>query len=177
MFCRKDDHLFLIENRPAIGTMVGSNLRFGRGIVWCSIQPNAIYILMNYIPLVFGGIASIILTIKTLRLIRQESEVSEYKKVVIYPLIQFISVIPALAERLNDLATGQLNFTLFLIYVVASRSQGIINALFWGRSILKELKQGSIGHSSFTPGDPTFIRYDTSTIYQNVSLVTEEKKN
>lgn len=132
---------------------------------------------MNYIPLTIGGIISVILIVKTLRLIRQESEVSEYKKVIIYPLIQFISILPAIISRVNDLVTGEMNFTLFLIYIITSRGQGAINALFWGKTIFKDFRKVSLGTSSFTPGgDPLFMKYDTSTICQNVSLVGDENK-
>ena len=91
--------------------------------------------LLFYIVVIISGIVSLYYYCKLFKYLNQ-SVSSQYSKEVrgffVYPLILFISWMPAIFDLVYSDVLGNFSFTVRIIHVVASHLQGFMNALAYG---------------------------------------------
>ena len=168
-FCFSVNNLsFLCLNiyRPLAGTYWNKYIYYGPSFTWCAINPESIYLLFTFLPILIGAIVSFYWGIKTILFIKDSSlnYIVEYKNALVYPIIQFVSWLPAVIDRIYNVTTGNIWFPLLLVHVICARSQGIINALFYGKSNYQNMKNYIKNGSEIDLYDPLYLKYDLSSI-------------
>ena len=153
--------------RPLAGNYIGDQyVYYGPSFTWCAVNPEWVYLLLTFVPILFGAILSFYWGAKTIIFIKdwRLNYVVEYKNALVYPIIQFVSWLPAVIDRVYHLFSGNIYFPLLMFHIIFARSQGIINAIFYGKSNYENLRNYLQNGSDIDYADPLYLRYDLSSV-------------
>ena len=141
----------------AISVYMNGPMYFGNALGFCDILPSFYEIIFIDLPLWLIIFATAYYTYKIAQVAIDpftKKKSREYTSALVYPFILVLLWLPSLTDRIVFYMTDRPIFYLVVIHIAASRSQGFVNALVYGKSKYKMIRNYLKGKAYNVPGSP-----------------------
>mgnify|MGYP002621090980 CR=1 FL=1 len=125
-----------------IGHLVGVGPYFGAALGFCSLLPETDNIVIVQLPQWICIIVTFVYAFKIINEMKRKfvtNSMNEYRAILIYPLITIICWLPVSINRIIFAFHGTV-FPLMVAHIATTRIQGFLNALVYGKSEIRKIK-------------------------------------